>query len=180
MKLAQLLVEAPHRIRWHRGALRTRLARRAFGHIGDGSAILRPERISGSRSIWIGDGVAIYEDAWLQAEHPGGRLVIGDGVYVGRRVHLHSTGLVEIGDGCYITDEVVISDGEHDRIDPRMVTSRGDIRLGRRVFVGNGAIILGGVTVGDGARVAARAVVTRDVPAGATVAGVPAVVTDHD
>lgn len=47
-------------------------------------------------------------------------------------------------------------------------------RLGDRVTVGAGATLLGGITVGDGAMIAAGAVVLRDVPAGATAAGVPA------
>lgn len=176
--LAKFLVELPPRVRWHVSALRTAVVRPAFAHIGRGSVIVRPERIGGSGSIWIGDGTAVYEDAWLQTE-PGGSLVVGNGVYAGRRVHFHAAGTVTIGDGCYITDEVVISDGEHDRIQPDFVTSGGDIKVGDNVFIGNGAMILGGVTVGDGARIAARAVVTRDVPAGATVAGVPAKVISH-
>jgi acetyltransferase-like isoleucine patch superfamily enzyme len=172
--LAKFLVELPPRIRWKVGALRTAVVRPAFAHIGKKSVIMRPERTGGARSIWIGDGTVVYEDSWLQAEQPDGRLVVGDNVYLGRRVHLHAAGTVVIGDNCYITDEVVISDGEHDRIHPELVSSVGDIKVGAGVFIGNGAMILGGVTVGDGARVAARAVVTRDVPAGATVAGVPA------
>jgi acetyltransferase-like isoleucine patch superfamily enzyme len=49
------------------------------------------------------------------------------------------------------------------------------IVIGNEVWIGRGAIILAGVTIGDGATVGANAVVNRDVPAGAVVAGVPAV-----
>jgi acetyltransferase-like isoleucine patch superfamily enzyme len=48
------------------------------------------------------------------------------------------------------------------------------VTIGRDVWVGAGCVILPGVTIGDGAVVAAGSVVTRDVPAGAVVAGVPA------
>jgi virginiamycin A acetyltransferase len=53
-------------------------------------------------------------------------------------------------------------------------TSRGPIRVGNNVWVGDAAILLSGVKIGDGAVVAAGAVVTRDVPAFAVVAGTPA------
>ena len=46
--------------------------------------------------------------------------------------------------------------------------------IGRNVWIGGGAIILPGVTVGDDAIIGAGSVVTRDVPAGSTVAGNPA------
>ena len=50
----------------------------------------------------------------------------------------------------------------------------GEVRIGNDVWIAANAIILAGVTVGDGAVVAAGAVVTRDVPPMAIVAGVPA------
>lgn len=52
--------------------------------------------------------------------------------------------------------------------------SRGDIVIGHDVWIGSQAMILSGVTIGHGAVIAARAVVTRDVPAYAIVAGNPA------
>jgi acetyltransferase-like isoleucine patch superfamily enzyme len=58
-------------------------------------------------------------------------------------------------------------------------TSRGDVVIGHDVWLGSGCMILSGVTVGHGAVVAARAVVTRDVPPYAVVAGNPARVVRH-
>jgi acetyltransferase-like isoleucine patch superfamily enzyme len=52
--------------------------------------------------------------------------------------------------------------------------SKGDIRVGSDVWIGYGATVLSGVTIGDGAMVAASSVVTADVPAFAIVAGAPA------
>lgn len=50
----------------------------------------------------------------------------------------------------------------------------GEVVIGERAMIGAGAIVLPGVEIGAGARVAANSLVTEDVPAGATVAGVPA------
>jgi len=52
--------------------------------------------------------------------------------------------------------------------------NKGDIRIGHDVWIGCEAVILAGVSIGDGARIGTRAVVTRDVPAYAVVGGVPA------
>ncbi|WP_280529474.1 CatB-related O-acetyltransferase [Methylobacterium indicum] len=57
--------------------------------------------------------------------------------------------------------------------------SRGDVAIGADVWLGSGCLILSGVTVGPGAVVAAHAVVTRDVPPYAIVAGNPARVIRH-
>jgi len=56
----------------------------------------------------------------------------------------------------------------------------GDVVVGERAMIGAGAILLPGVEVGAGAQVAANSLVAEDVPAGATVAGVPAQPVDRD
>jgi maltose O-acetyltransferase len=84
---------------------------------------------------------------------------------------------VTIADGAQIGPAVQIYAADHPR-DP--VQRRGElefgrpIRIGRNAWIGGGAIILPGVTIGDDALVGAGSVVTRDVPAGATVLGNPA------
>jgi acetyltransferase-like isoleucine patch superfamily enzyme len=57
--------------------------------------------------------------------------------------------------------------------------SRGPIRIGHDVWIGYEALILAGVTIGNGAVIGARAVVTRDVPPYAIVAGNPARIVRH-
>jgi maltose O-acetyltransferase len=84
---------------------------------------------------------------------------------------------VVIADGAQIGPAVQIYAADHPR-DP--VQRRGGlefgrpVRIGRNAWIGGGAIILPGVTIGDDALVGAGSVVTRDVPAGATVFGNPA------
>lgn len=84
---------------------------------------------------------------------------------------------VEIGDRTQIGPAVQIYAADHPR-DPvarRAGLENGKpVRIGANVWVGGGAIILPGITIGDDAIIGAGSIVTRDVPAGATVAGNPA------
>lgn len=81
---------------------------------------------------------------------------------------------IEIGDECFISEGVVIRDSNnHDIVRDGYVKS-APIKIGNHVWIGLGAKILSGVSVGDGAVIAAGAVVNKDVPANALVGGVPA------
>jgi acetyltransferase-like isoleucine patch superfamily enzyme len=115
-------------------------------------------------------------------------LRIGDSVYIGKEVHIEAN--CSIGDFCLIANRVAfVGRYDHDfraigvpiRFAPwvgssgdRSARSREEIKLGADVWVGYGAILLTGVTVGRGAVVAAGAVVAGDVPDYAIVAGTPA------
>jgi acetyltransferase-like isoleucine patch superfamily enzyme len=90
---------------------------------------------------------------------------------------------VAIGDGVFIGHGVMFTNDRH----PRAVRDDGALQtdadwelvetsVGDRASIGSNATILPGVTIGEGALVGAGAVVTRDVPAGAIVAGVPAAI----
>jgi len=84
---------------------------------------------------------------------------------------------IEVGDDCQIGTFVQILTADHPR-DPALrrqgLESGKPVRIGRNVWIGGGAIILPGVSVGDDAIVGAGSVVTRDVPPGAAVVGNPA------
>ena len=175
--LVRRVVEAPPSVRWHLGRVRTALSRPAFAGIGPGTVIVRPRVLRGVDRISIGANCAIYDGVWLQVEQGGGVLTIGDDVYLGHGVHIHCLDDITIGRSTMLVDDVYIGSADHARGDRSEVHGTGRVTIGERVFVGQRAVVLGGVTIGDGATVGAGAVVTRDVPAGATVAGVPARVT---
>jgi serine O-acetyltransferase len=94
-------------------------------------------------------------------------------VTIGRRVFIdHGMGVVigetaEIGDDCTIYQGVTLGGTSLYRGTKRHPT------LGRNVVVSAGAKVLGGFTVGDGAKIGSNAVVLKEVPAGATVVGIP-------
>lgn len=175
MTWATKLAEVRPSVRWHLGALTSKvLYRRAFKRFGTGSVIVAPRQLRGVENIEIGAGCAIYPGAWLQCEPGGGPIVIGDHTYLGHDVHLHAFDPITIGQGCFLVDGVYVGSADHSRTDRAAATRTGPVTIGDHVFVGQRAIILGGVTIGDGATIGAASVVTRDVPAGAVVAGVPA------
>lgn len=105
----------------------------------------------------------------------------GLGIRVGKEVFINSgcrfqdQGGITIGDGCQIGHNVVIATLNHKQ-DPerRKELVPAPVTLGRDVWVGSNATILPGVTIGDGAIVAAGAVVSKDVPSMTIVGGVPA------
>lgn len=105
----------------------------------------------------------------------GKNITVGENVFINACCHFQDHGGVTLGDGCQIGHGVVFATLNHVmRPDERRYTVPAPIVLGRNVWVGSHATILQGVTIGDNAVVAAGAVVTRDVPAGTVVAGVPA------
>lgn len=174
MGIMKFLAEAPPSVRWKTATLITAVVyRRAFLSLGTGTVIVKPLILRGVERISLGKRCAIYEGAWLATEG-GGNLTLGDDVYLGHDVHLHAFNDVSVGSGCVIADGAYIGSSTHLQGALSTVHGTGPIRVGDRCFIGQRAIILGGVSIGDGAVVGAGSVVTRDVPAGTTVGGVPA------
>lgn len=84
---------------------------------------------------------------------------------------------VRIGDGTQIGPGVQILTADHPRapkLRQKMLESGRPITVGKNVWIGDEAIILPGITIGDNATIGAGSVVTHDVVSGATVAGNPA------
>jgi len=98
--------------------------------------------------------------------HPGAKL--GERVFIDHGMGVVIGETAEIGDGCTIYHGVTLGGTSLYKGAKRHPT------LGKDVVVGAGAKVLGGFTVGDGAKVGSNAVVTKPVPAGATAVGNPA------
>jgi len=110
----------------------------------------------------------------------GANIHLGDGVYMNSGCVILDCARVEIGDKTLLGPAVQIYTAIHP-LDPEeratfLETSKPVI-LGRNVWIGGGAIVLPGVTIGDNAVIGAGSVVTKDVPANCVAVGNPAKVT---
>lgn len=141
------------------------------------SAVLEaPVSVYGTRRITVGGGLHAYPGQVWETQGDG-RLTIGENVVLSRGVHLVAFDEVSIGAGTMIGEYASVRDANHRR-DGECLREAGHkaapVRIGRQVWIGRGAVVLAGVSIGDFAVVAANAVVTRDVPARCVVGGVPA------
>jgi acetyltransferase-like isoleucine patch superfamily enzyme len=127
--------------------------------------------------IWKIAGIKLGKKSTL---HTGIRVFdprnirIGTGTIIGYASFIDGRDQVEIGNHTDIASEVMIYSSEHDIHSIDFHATLAPVKIGDYVFIGPRAIILAGVTIGDGAVVGAGAVVTKDVEPYTIVGGVPA------
>jgi acetyltransferase-like isoleucine patch superfamily enzyme len=130
-------------------------------------------------------GTAFHAEGgvYLKIVSEDARLEFGDSVFVGRGSEFDVLEKVSVGDHTVIAPGCFITDHNHGtspnrRIDQQPCISSA-IEIGRDVWLGTNVVVVAGIKIGDGAVVAANAVVTRDVPPMAIVAGVPATLLSY-
>jgi len=128
-------------------------------------------RIEFGRFVWVGDRTK------LRCHE--GEISIGAKTVLGQECTISAYRHVRIGEQCVIADRAMFIDFDHGVVDvERPIRQQGiymrDVNVGSNVWIGYNACILRGVSVGDNAVIGANAVVTKNVPANAVVAGVPA------
>jgi acetyltransferase-like isoleucine patch superfamily enzyme len=163
--------------------------------IGRGVVLRNPARISlGDRvlvddyavldvrgsdgSIHVGDHVSVGRFSTLAAKH--GEIALESGVNIGSYCRIATQSRVAIGASTLVAAYCYIGPGNHAPADSsqplieREMQIRGGVTIGKHAWIGAHSTVMDGVTIGDGATVGAHSLVLHDVPAGATVAGVPA------
>jgi acetyltransferase-like isoleucine patch superfamily enzyme len=135
--------------------------------------------------VSIGDSVFIWPGCRIEgidlARGPGTsppHISIGEGVTMQQNCHITAGGNLVIEAGTTILFDVMITDVDHryEEFGSRIIDQPMDViptRIGRNCFVGSGAKILAGTTLGESCVVGANSVVRGDFPAGAVIAGIP-------
>jgi acetyltransferase-like isoleucine patch superfamily enzyme len=133
----------------------------------------------------IGKHATLHIGRWSWVGHRSkirvheGEVSIGAKTVMGQECTISAYQRVEIGRECIIADRVMLIDFDHGVVEvERPIRLQGiykrDVKVGSNVWMGYGACVLRGVSVGDNSIVGTNAVVTKDVPANAVVGGVPA------
>lgn len=148
----------------------------ALGKMGHGARIVPPVTLVRPKGIILGDNSVVAPGCRLTTETDDSLLEIGDRCIIGRDVFLDYSGGLKIGSDTEFSEGVMVYTHDHPHHDfhEREVTP---LTVGRHVRFGARVIVLPKVGhIGDGAVLAAGAVVTKAVPSGVLVAGVPAAV----
>jgi acetyltransferase-like isoleucine patch superfamily enzyme len=131
----------------------------------------RDAKLRIGRWAWVGHGskIRVHE----------GEVSIGAKTVIGQDCTISAFQHVSIGRECIIADRVMLIDFDHGVTEvERPIRVQGiykrDVRVGHNVWVGYGACVLRGVSIGENSIVGTSAVVTRDFPANAVLGGVPA------
>jgi acetyltransferase-like isoleucine patch superfamily enzyme len=181
--------------------LRARAYRSVLGSLGNGCFIERgvrwqvPLRAFLGQRVMVGENcfvdahsltgrVELKDDVWLSRDcyliaGRGAEVIVEERAYIGHRCLFYGHGGIRVGQDALLANDVQLICGNHtfarrDLPIRSQPTEERPIVIGDDVWLGASAIVLGGVTVGQGAVVGAGAVVTRDLPPYSIARGVPA------
>jgi acetyltransferase-like isoleucine patch superfamily enzyme len=154
---AQIVLNGRLTLGWKRirnSSLETRFS------VGRNSTVI----VNGNFQVYTGSDIWVLDNGVLTL----------NGGFCNEGVQITCAKRITVGRGCAIARDVIIRDYDAHRILNRDHEIAKDVSIGNHVWIGTRAIVLKGVTIGDGAIIAAGAVVTKDVPPHCLAAGVPA------
>ena len=134
--------------------------------------------VVGVKKIKVGKFFRVCPDVKIFSEGEG-QIIIGNHFFANYNTFIYANGdVIEIGNDCLFGPDVLIINNNHSMKLGQLIRDQdsltGAIKIGNDVWIGGKSVILPGVTIGDGAVIAAGSIVNKDVAAYAVVAGVPA------
>lgn len=142
-------------------------------------------RLTRPKGVRLGTRVWLEADVWFKLSSASAKLIVGSHTFFARNCTVNVVEKVSIGSHTLFGPGCLIIDHNHGmapdrRIDQQTCISK-PVVIGSNVWCGAGAVVLAGVTIGDGAVIGANAVVINDVPSMAIMVGNPAqFVRDRD
>lgn len=162
--------------RWLRLWSLARLQEAVGRPVDSSNVIMGVIELHGTCNIRFGRNALIYPGVYLETQG-NGAITLGDGVVLSRGVHIVAFERVTLGNGCMVGEYASVRDANH-RLDEVSIRESGHISapidICSNVWIGRGASVLKGVSIGSNSVVGANAVVTKSVGAQQVVAGVPA------
>lgn len=164
---------------WYRAItwLNARWQLRRCTRVGQWTRLTGRIFIENHGQILVGERVQLLSDYahTVLVAFRGGTLEIGDRTAVNYGCDIAATKLVKIGADCLIGTHVIILDNDfHDAVDHARMPEPRPVIIGDRAWIGNRAMVLPGVTIGEEATVGAGSVVMTDIPARSLALGNPA------
>lgn len=163
--------------------------KREFHFFGQGSTISKPIYLHGGKYITIGEHFSCDQRLRLDAidEFLGDKftpeIIIGNDVLIQKDCHIGAINKIHIGNNVLLASKVYISDHSHGEVTAealqvppakRRLYSKGPVIIEDNVWIGEGVVILPGVTIGENSVIGANAIVTKTIPKNSLAAGNPA------
>lgn len=151
-----------------------------WGRDGIWRLIPKNVRVSNIDKISIGSNTTIDEYVYLQAHHESEGLVIDNNVRINAHTHIQAYSKIHLESYVLVAPYAHINSGNHEfeqediPIMNQGYIKSGPIIIGKGVWLGRGATVLGNVVIGENSVVATQAVVTKSFPNKSILAGVPA------
>ena len=152
-----------------------------FSNMAWGGRLTNPQYVSvGSYNVFLRN-MAITVTPCIPGHRPA--VVIGNNCHFGIRNHITCINNITIGDNLLTGAYVLISDNSHGAVEKNMLdtapfdrplVSKGEIRIGNNVWLGDKVSILSNVHIGNNVIIGANSVVTKDIPDNCVAAGIPA------
>ena len=181
----KLMHKVMYHVRRHWFVLSASMLRRMYWRlqgmeVGEGTK-LHSLHVTWPHRVQLGARCSLESGVYFNAAgpyRPGRAIIMGDNTFVGSGCEFNITEQLVIGKDCLIASGTRFVDHDHGVSPGALMRDQPEVRtaivLGDDVWIGCNCVVLKGVTIGDGAVVAAGSVVTKPVPAGSIVGGVPA------